>query len=338
MRTRNVNIKSDFIVYEKGHPSLPFVFTYHNIGSPEVNPYVASYDGTTYTNCRMLDDGTLKVWFNGHTFHKGTLYCQRQWTITDSDFPAGIYKPLTDEPNGVIMTTDVTDGTSATISLPAFYMQGLQGLSAYQLAVAQGFTGTIDQWLASLKYVMSEAEFNALVSSVASVIDISSKADKAYVDAEFAKKHLQIKGNIRLINNDSTQDEILESLGCSNVEDYLALHAKILAAETISFAFHTGDPTDHKVVVISYHNAYDDSSLIFSFRINQRIYRIETLFNSVGTLFAFVDEYLIPTFNDLDSLFLQITTELERKADKSGLITLSTEVFPDPIYTFPNNP
>ena len=41
------------------------------------------------------------------------------------------------------------DGTSNWVSLP-YFTQGTAGLSAYQIAVANGFTGNISQWLASL--------------------------------------------------------------------------------------------------------------------------------------------------------------------------------------------
>ncbi|MBT2714079.1 hypothetical protein J7E23_14715 [Pseudomonas sp. ISL-88] len=41
--------------------------------------------------------------------------------------------------------------TGATGSKGATSAAGKDGLSAYELAVQQGFTGTLDEWLASLK-------------------------------------------------------------------------------------------------------------------------------------------------------------------------------------------
>ncbi|WP_445429475.1 hypothetical protein [Bacillus atrophaeus] len=42
-------------------------------------------------------------------------------------------------------------GASATGTKGTTGAAGKNGLSAYELAVQQGFTGTLDEWLASLK-------------------------------------------------------------------------------------------------------------------------------------------------------------------------------------------
>ncbi|MED4861354.1 collagen-like protein [Bacillus atrophaeus] len=44
-----------------------------------------------------------------------------------------------------------TGATGATGAKGATGVAGKDGLSAYELAVQQGFTGTLDEWLASLK-------------------------------------------------------------------------------------------------------------------------------------------------------------------------------------------
>ena len=43
----------------------------------------------------------------------------------------------------------VGDGSSNWVSLP-YFTQGTAGLSAYQIAVANGYSGTVSAWLASL--------------------------------------------------------------------------------------------------------------------------------------------------------------------------------------------
>ena len=46
---------------------------------------------------------------------------------------------------------------------------GVNGLSAYEIAVQQGFEGTVDEWLESLQgndYILTEADKDAIVRSV----------------------------------------------------------------------------------------------------------------------------------------------------------------------------
>ena len=112
----------------------------------------ASYDGTQWVNCIMIDD-YLEVNINAPQFTSGRLNCDVTLHYPDNEMGDLAYdkiiavrfdNPLVN-PNvqGVIITGEISD----TIT----------GLDAYAIAVQEGFGGTRQQWLDSLKKASEDA-------------------------------------------------------------------------------------------------------------------------------------------------------------------------------------
>lgn len=90
MQKKNLCYKSDFKITEKcdaGY-AMRFRFLYY-VGSPS-KAYVASYDGVTYTNCHLNEDGTLTVSFDNHGLGIGDLMVERRYYFDDEQFQSGV--------------------------------------------------------------------------------------------------------------------------------------------------------------------------------------------------------------------------------------------------------
>lgn len=90
MQKKNLCYKSDFKITEKcdaGY-AMRFRFLYY-VGSPS-KAYVASYDGETFTNCHLNEDGTLTVCFDDHGLGIGDLMVERRYYFNDEQYQSGV--------------------------------------------------------------------------------------------------------------------------------------------------------------------------------------------------------------------------------------------------------
>lgn len=143
------NYKSDFKLFEKGDLHIaPFEYEYYTTFGKS---YKVSYVDGVYTNCRLLEDGRLMVIFDNHGLAPGILRVTRHYYLTDKDFHDGICDLVSKEDTGVILTSGKTDWCEVEVQVPPHYMQGDPGKSAYQIAVENGYEGSEEEWLQSLK-------------------------------------------------------------------------------------------------------------------------------------------------------------------------------------------
>lgn len=146
---KQINYKSDFKLFEKGElHTAPFEYEYSTTFGKS---YKASYLDGVYTNCRLLDDGRLMVIFDNHGLPPGILRVTRRYYLTDNDYHDGICDLVSKDETGVILTAGKTDECEVEVQVPPHYMQGDSGKSAYQIAVENGYEGSEDEWLKSLK-------------------------------------------------------------------------------------------------------------------------------------------------------------------------------------------
>lgn len=90
MQKKNLCYKSDFKITEKcdaGY-AMRFRFLYY-VGSPS-KAYMASYDGETFTNCHLNEDGTLTVCFDDHGLGIGDLMVERRYYFNDEQYQSGV--------------------------------------------------------------------------------------------------------------------------------------------------------------------------------------------------------------------------------------------------------
>ncbi|MFR9603283.1 MAG: hypothetical protein SNG02_05370 [Rikenellaceae bacterium] len=142
-----INFLSDFKLYEEStliDANTPFRFTY---STPLSVGYVASFDGSSYTNCSLQEDNSLLVVFDNHHLNIGKLSVKREYFLSDSDFEDGICNLVSTFTTDIEITTEDSTDTTATIEVYPNYQRGY---SAYEVAVNNGYTGSEQEWLKSL--------------------------------------------------------------------------------------------------------------------------------------------------------------------------------------------
>ncbi len=177
-----INYLSEFKLSETtldGDISTPFKFTYY---TPKSVGYVASYDGTTYKNCRRLSDGSLLVVFENHQLVCGDLYVRREYYLTDNDFSDGVLNLVTTQKCGIELTTDdTTDTTISTTVYPNYQC----GASAYELAVKNGYEGSEVQWTNSLRPIPVVRDFDCSSMMMYPNIYYIHEADPAFIEFSY---------------------------------------------------------------------------------------------------------------------------------------------------------
>lgn len=162
--------KSDLKLFEtmpvdsSGHrlPIVPFCFWYSTSPGKKTRRFIVSYDGEKFIGCRPTDSGDgiiVNMDIGECTIGIGRLYCERYFYLEESDFRDGHFN-VHDEPRPVIVYTDggwryvdlKVNGIVDTESIQSSVFPAYQvGKSAYEMAVEHGFTGTEEEWLASLR-------------------------------------------------------------------------------------------------------------------------------------------------------------------------------------------
>ena len=165
MDYKNIFFKTDFAITEKSEAGygVPFRFKYYT-ASPS-RAFVASFDGNTYTNCHLDDDGNLCIGFDDHNMGLGTLMVERTYYLNNSCYVSGVCDeriaptPVVIEEEGeggvinkfqIVLSLQGETTIAATSTVQPYYAKGDPGKSAYEIAVEQGFVGTEEEWLESL--------------------------------------------------------------------------------------------------------------------------------------------------------------------------------------------
>ncbi|MBQ8938369.1 MAG: collagen-like protein [Bacteroidaceae bacterium] len=166
MDYKNIFFKTDFAITEKSEAGygVPFRFKYYT-ASPS-RAFVASFDGNTYTNCHLDDDGNLCIGFDDHNMGLGKLMVERTYYLNNSCYVSGVCDeriaptPVVIEEEGeggvinkfqIELSLQGETTIAATSTVQPYYAKGDPGKSAYEIAVEQGFVGTEEEWLESLK-------------------------------------------------------------------------------------------------------------------------------------------------------------------------------------------
>ena len=115
METKKIFYQTDFRLVEKSDAGfgVPFRFTYYTANPKQC--WVATYDGTTYTNCELDADGNLCVAFDDHKLGVGTLMVERRYYLTDLHYQTDICDEVI-EPQPVIIKEDV-EGTKVEMNV-----------------------------------------------------------------------------------------------------------------------------------------------------------------------------------------------------------------------------
>ncbi len=184
---RRVNAKSDFdfilklfcgCAKEGGEPQ--------EIGWPEfdwtarfwtwspANAYSVSCIGGVCTNC-FNDNGRIHAVFDNHRLSPGKLHCELSADIPASIYPDGRRREVLPQPVGIELVSGAGDcgcvgETEVELTLPAVY------LTAYDLAVRNGYQGTLDEYVAYVNRFPSVVETSDAVMRLVSDFDTGKAA------------------------------------------------------------------------------------------------------------------------------------------------------------------
>lgn len=185
---RHVNYLSDFIIKETFKDSsgntvdisgYDITLTYF---TSVFSRFEASKLGDTYTNCLPGNAGELFVKFDRHNLSPGYLDRDVKFSLTSGAMPDGsldIMLPeslnielwhLESDSAGIIDSEIIKDCNKGDKG-----ETGQEGRSAYEIAVEQGFVGSEQQWLRSLKGDKGDAGSAGVVVSETEPTDPEAK-------------------------------------------------------------------------------------------------------------------------------------------------------------------
>ena len=137
--------------------------------SSKAHSYTASCIGGKYVNCFREADGSIHFVFNHHRMGKGTLQWEPHFRFPNGIYPDGIQDQFRKAQLGIELVDgdgdEVSDTPDVEVYMPAVY------LTAYDLAVRNGYTGTYEEYVEytnRFPQVVESAEtVNALLSDFA---------------------------------------------------------------------------------------------------------------------------------------------------------------------------
>ena len=178
MNYKDIFYKTDFAITEHSEAgyNVPFRFKYWSADPSRY--FEASFDGTNFTNCRLDDNGDLVIGFDNHKMGCGILMVARTYYLNNQDYTEGVCDEAIAPTPVVIEEVDGQGQTqyfnvrlalqgdaaiNATSTVLPYYAKGDPGESAYQVAVDQGFVGTVDEWLESLRGPQGDSAYQVAV-------------------------------------------------------------------------------------------------------------------------------------------------------------------------------
>ena len=165
MQIKQIFFKTDFTITERSEAGygVPFRFKYYT-GAPS-RAFIASFDGTTYTNCHLDENDNLVIGFDDQHMGLGILMVERTYYLNDANYASGVCdewiapKPVVieeeDDQQQVVkfnlqLSLQGDASINAVSTIEPYWAKGDPGKSAYQIAVEHGYVGTEEEWLASL--------------------------------------------------------------------------------------------------------------------------------------------------------------------------------------------
>lgn len=122
-------------------------------------PYVVERIGNKTVNCQLSDDGlslTSHLALSRHNIGCGVLLKKVIEIIDDPSFPDS--QKISPHPSrtDIVLIPGISDDDNTNIISEAVLSELRYGYSAYELARANGFEGTVEDWLESLKMKPSQ--------------------------------------------------------------------------------------------------------------------------------------------------------------------------------------
>ena len=178
MQIKQIFFKTDFTITEKSEAGygVPFRFKYFT-GAPS-RAFIASFDGQEYHNCHLDENDNLVIGFDDQHMGLGILMVERTYYLNDANYASGVCdewiapKPvvieeLDDQGQPVYFNLQLALQGDASINavstIEPYWAKGEPGKSAYDVAVEQGFVGTKEEWLESLRGPQGDSAYQVAV-------------------------------------------------------------------------------------------------------------------------------------------------------------------------------
>lgn len=317
MRTKRINTElyDTITVTDKSGNAIDFSNAY------DINLYLQKQGSSTLLKQNFSQSGnTLKYQFNSDENNRGLgIYdLHLEWKKKDANSELtydqyhfdylGCFKivHLSDEENW-------SEGVSGTV-----LQFGADGLSAYEVAVKEGFVGTITEWLASLEADVTKKNVEAVLTG-----DITSHNHSSQI-AEILKSYVQKVAGYGLSKNDFT-DALLTKLNNLNNYDDANVKKDIATLNSSLNTLLNGNASNaiesFNEIIAFLNNVSDTATLsgIIS-GINT------TIANNLTEAKEYADAQ-ISAHNKSTTAHEDIRTYLSNKVDKDGTKVLSTNDF-----------
>ena len=265
MQVRQIFFKTDFTITEHSEAGygVPFRFKYYT-GAPS-RAFVASFDGTTYTNCHLDENQNLVIGFDDQKMGLGLLMVERTYYQNNPDYVSGVCDEWI-APTPVVIEEEDDKGQTVYFNLQLalegdtsinaystiqpYWVKGDPGDSAYQIAVEHGYEGTEEEWLQSLK----QPALDGAAVAVAAAENADQKAGLADDAATLATQKAGLADDAATLatekaayakeQGDYAKDQIDGARG-----DYPSLDARFDHVDEISMYFQeTGTTEDPQLI------------------------------------------------------------------------------------------
>lgn len=150
--------------------------------------YTCSRKSGEYYNCEMNTDGTLTCVFDNHGLLTGKLKVEAYFYTPDTLYPDGTKKSVLPQDTGIEL---VMCGGEDTVEFDIDTVMPYAIITAYQMAVSAGYTGTEQEWLdmmmgaTKIDIRQSEGDSTTAVMSQKATTDALGERDAAlqeYID------------------------------------------------------------------------------------------------------------------------------------------------------------
>ena len=154
-------------------------------------------------------------WSSVENVHIGSFSIILEWDIVNSNSETGYMHSFVDIVDAfqiVPTTADETEGEDS-VKVTVTQYGGVDGLSAYQIAVKNGYTGTETEWLESLDAKVTKENVEKVL-----VGDITTHNHNTQIAAALTDYVIKVQGK-GLSTNDLTNELLTKLNGLSNYDD-----------------------------------------------------------------------------------------------------------------------
>ena len=179
METTKINYKSDFDIIlhikdhegiDKGFPSFDWIAKFYT--TSKATAYTAAFINGKYINC-FNDDGQIHIVFNDQKMGAGKLNVEFKSSYPNTIYPDGhrdVYEPM---PLDIELVTGAGEDSGTydvEITIPFVY------ITAYEMAVRNGYTGTLEQYMEYVNKFPQVIEVNTAIHGIMSDLYVGKNA------------------------------------------------------------------------------------------------------------------------------------------------------------------